>query len=45
MCGTVTTRLQNGVKKGLIVNPHLIFYGTEFKKVEGIGIFFSQRKD
>lgn len=41
MCGTVSTSFQDGDKVGLIVNPHLVFYGTDFKKVEGIGIFFT----
>ena len=31
-------------QKGLIVNPHLVFAGTDFKKVEGYGMFFRPRK-
>lgn len=41
MCGTITTDVGNGMREGLVVNPHLIFHGTDLKKVEGIAIFFT----
>lgn len=43
MCGLITAGSDGEIIDGLVVNPHLIFYGTDFKKVEGIGIFFRPR--
>lgn len=41
MCGLMLAGTKDEIVDGLVVNPHLIFYGTDFKKVEGIGIFFT----
>lgn len=41
MCGQLFTGNKDEIVDGLVVNPHLVFYGTDFKKVEGIAIFFT----
>lgn len=40
MCGLITAGSEGEVVDVLIVNPHLIFYGTDFKKVDKISVFF-----
>ena len=44
LCASIEFTTEEGKQKGLIVNPHLIFAGTDFKKVEGYGMFFRPRK-
>lgn len=44
LCASIEFTTEEGKQKGLIVNPHLIFAGTNFKKVEGYGMFFRPRK-
>lgn len=40
LCAIVNVNTEDGRQQGLIVNPHLVFAGTNFKKVEGFGMFF-----
>lgn len=44
LCASIEFTTEEGKQKGLIVNPHLIFAGTDFKKVEGYGMFFRPRR-
>lgn len=44
LCASIEFTTEEGKQKGLIVNPHLVFAGTDFKKVEGYGMFFRPRK-
>lgn len=44
LCASIEFTTEGGKQKGLIVNPHLIFAGTNFKKVEGYGMFFRPRR-
>ena len=44
LCASVEVTTEEGRQKGLIVNPNLIFAGTDFTKVEGYGMFFRPRR-
>lgn len=44
LCASIEFTTEEGKQKGLIVNPHLVFAGTDFKKVESYAMFFRPRK-
>jgi len=44
LCAVVNVNTEDARQNSLIVNPHLIFAGTDFKKVEEFGMSFVPRK-
>lgn len=44
LCAIVSVNTEQGRQDRIIVNPHLIFFGTNPKKVEGIGVLFKPCK-
>lgn len=43
LCAIVPTNTNYGKQSTVYVNPHLIYGGSDFSKVEGIGVAFSAR--
>lgn len=41
MCGLALTPSRDRLIDGLVINPHLVFHGMDFGKIEGMTIFFT----
>lgn len=44
LCKMIPIDTEHGKEKGIAINPHLIFHGTDFDKVEVLAMYFTPRK-
>ena len=44
LCKLIPINTENGNELAIAINPHLIFHGTDFGKVEVLGMYFTPRK-